>query len=229
MQPQLMPQEKDWEQFWIKDSHKIHGAKPQAISWSKRRILGILEKYSAKDKKALEAGSGSGFFSAYFCDCGMKTTAVDYSDQALGLTQKATKGRAKTVKANLLENPLTSLLSECFDLVFTDGLFEHFSDLEQDRILQNLKSVASPDGVIITFVPNRWSPWELIRPFYMPGIKEVPFRQKQLIELNERNGLKVIEQGGVNTLPMRFSPDKLLGPTFGMLLYTVSRKSTIST
>jgi len=225
---QSMPQEKDWEKFWIKDASKVHGTETQAVSWSKRRIQDVLKKYVAKDKRALEAGSGSGFFSAYFCDCGMKTTAIDYSDQALDMTKNATGGRAKILKINLLDKSLTSLLAESFDLVFTDGLFEHFSDFEQDRILSNLMSVLAPGGVVATFVPNRWSPWELIRPFYMPGIKEVPFQLKQLIRLNERSGLKVIEQGGVNTLPLRFSPDKLLGPTFGMLLYTVAKKATTS-
>jgi SAM-dependent methyltransferase len=216
-----LPQEKDWEKFWTQQNPN-----QSQVSWSKRRIISVLQKYVKKDGKALEAGSGSGFFSAYFCNSGMKTAALDYSDQALAMTQKATAGQAKTVKANLLENSLYHLLSDAFDLVFTDGLFEHFTDAQQNRIMQNLKGVLSEGGVIITVVPNRLSPWELIRPFYMPGIKEVPFQLKELVELNERNGLTVIEKGGMNTVPFRFSPDRLFGPTFGMLLYTVAQKST---
>ena len=46
----------------------------------------------------------------------------------------------------------------------------------------------------------------------------------QLVDLNERNGLKVIEKGGVNTFPFAFSPDKMIGSVFGMLLYTISEK-----
>ena len=80
------------------------------------------------------------------------------------------------------------------------------------------------DGSLVTFVPNRWSPWELIRPFYMPGIEEAPFVLSELIELHERNGLCVIQKGGVNTLPFRLSPDKWFAEQFGMLLYTIARK-----
>jgi len=74
-------------------------------------------------------------------------------------------------------------------------------------------------------VPNRWSPWELIRPMFMPDIEETPFVMQQLIDLNHRNGLKVIRYGGINTLPIRFSPDKMVGRTFGMLLYTMAKSS----
>ena len=217
-----MPQEKDWQKFWSQEPAQRSGN----ASWSKKRITAILKKYVASGKKALDAGCGSGFFSAYFCSCGMKTTAIDYSDQALAMTQKATQGQAKTFKVNLLEKSLTSIISESFNLVFTDGLLEHFSNSEQDRILQNLKSVLTDDGLVINFAPNLWSPWELIRPFYMPGIKEVPFQLNQLVALNERNGLTVVKKGGINTIPFAYSPDKLFGSIFGMLLYTVAIKST---
>lgn len=215
-----MPQAKDWEQFWIRESAQKFGN----ISWSKKRIIRVLDKYGQSGQKALDAGCGSGFFSAYFGSRGLKTTALDYSDQALAMAQKATAGQARTVKANFLEVALTSVLTDSFDIIFTDGLFEHFPAPDQDRIMKNLVSVLADQGAIVTFVPNRWSPWELIRPFYMPGIKEVPFLFKELMDLNTRNGLKVLDAGGVNTVPFRYSPDKFLGRNFGMLLYTVARK-----
>ncbi len=119
---------------------------------------------------------------------------------------------------------LFSEVSDRFDLIFSDGLFEHFSDEKQDKILHNFISVLQKEGVIVTFVPNKWSVWELIRPFYMPGIEEDPFTLKQLVDLHTRNGLAVIEQGGINTFPFAFSPDRYFGSTFGMLLYVVAKK-----
>ena len=86
-------------------------------------------------------------------------------------------------------------------------------------------AVVKPGGHIVTFVPNRWSPWELIRPFFMPGIAEKPFVLNELLDLNRRNDLAIVESGGVNVLPYAVSPE-MMGPAFGMLLYTVAKKVT---
>jgi len=69
----------------------------------------------------------------------------------------------------------------------------------------------------------------LIRPFLMPGIEEKPFVLRQLVELNHRDGLVVIEKGGVNVFPFSLSPDKFFGHLFGMLLFVVAKKKTHDT
>lgn len=123
----------------------------------------------------------------------------------------------------MLSETVPNEISERFDIVFSDGLFEHFSFDDQDKIMKNFVSLLSDDGLIVTFVPNRFSPWQIIRPFYMPGIKEMPFVLDELIDMNERNGLKVVDYGGINVLPFSVSPEQVIGKYFGMLLYTVSK------
>jgi len=214
-----LPESKEWNHYWSLDKT----SRFTKVSWSKRRMMQILNKYVNRGDCALDAGCGSGFFSKYFCDVGMKTTSIDYSDQALEITKLSTSNRSQILKVNLLSENLSERLGDKFSLIFTDGLFEHFSAEEQDTILKNLMSVLSHHGSIITFVPNRWSPWELIRPFYMPGIEEKPFVFKGLLDLNERNELMVIDSGGINTAPFFLSPDNLIGKRFGMLLYTASK------
>lgn len=215
-----LPKAQDWNNYWgLEQTRRF-----TRISWSKRRIIRILQPYIIPDGKALDAGCGSGFFSRYFCEEGMKTTALDYSQAALDLAKEKTLGRVALLKANLVDENVTSLTSDRYDIVFTDGLLEHFSATDQDKIIRNLSDVLKENGVLVTFVPNRWSPWELIRPIYMPGIKEEPFTLGALAELNERNNLKVIDRGGINTVPFAFSPDALCGSLFGMLLYTIAKK-----
>ena len=128
------------------------------------------------------------------------------------------------MQKDLLNDNLAASIDHRFDIIFSDGLLEHFVSEDQNRIIKNLSSVLKDDGVLVTFVPNKFSPWELIRPFYMPGIEEDPFTFKQLIRLNERNNLCVKESGGINVLPFAFSPDRWCGRNFGMLLYTISGK-----
>ncbi|MDP8213495.1 MAG: class I SAM-dependent methyltransferase [Candidatus Zapsychrus exili] len=179
----------------------------------------------SKDKKILDAGCGSGFFSKYFICSEAKTYSLDYSVEALEITKKITNNKTIILNNDLLSSDLREEISDRFDIIFSDGLFEHFKKEDQDKILNNLINVLSTDGIIITFVPNVFSPWQILRPFFMPGIKEKPFTFKELINLNERNNLKVILEGGINVFPFVFSPDKLLGKIFGMLLFTFSKKN----
>lgn len=209
-----------WEKFW-RDNYRQN----QRISHSKKRIIGVVEKYVGNFQTALDAGCGSGFFSQYFVSRGLKTYAVDSSEQALKLTSHKTQGKAVTISANFVSDPMDKFLKEPVGIIFSDGLFEHFTSNYQDLIMKNFISILQPGGIIITFVPNRWSPWELIRPFLMPGIGEKPFTFQGLINLNNRNGLAVLETGGINTIPVPWSPDKIFGKQFGMLLYTISKKS----
>lgn len=216
----MQTQNTDWDKFWnLKRTKKF-----SQESWSKKRILSILEQYVVSGKRALDAGCGSGFFSRFFCDRGMETVSLDYSDNALKKVEQITNGRAKILKADLLNCNLEALLQDRFSVIFSDGLFEHFSKDEQDKILKNLLSVLDREGVVITVVPNRWSPWQCIRPFFMRGIKEKPFVVKELRKLHQRNGLEVIFSGGINVLPFRISPEKLMGKNFGMLLYVVAER-----
>jgi len=213
------PQSSDWNHFWKLDNTEQF----TQISWSKRRIITILEPFVKEGNKSLDAGCGSGFFSKYFCDQGMETVSLDYSDKALEIARTMTEGRAKIVKQDLLLPNVSEKIEERFDLIFSDGLLEHFPQEHQDVILKNFRSLLSKEGVIITFVPNRWSPWQLIRPFFMPGIEETPFVLNKLIDLHQCNGLRVMDKGGLNTLPFAFSPDTFLGKAFGMLLFTIAK------
>ena len=214
------PEKHEWDHFWEKDKLHVSGN----LSWSKRRILGVIDPFLQKGNKVLDADCGSGFFSKTFCGRGMETVSIDYSDKALDITREITAGRARVVKYDLESNNLAHILQDTFDVIFSDGLFEHFGENGQDKVVKNFLSVLAPKGIIITFVPNRWSPWEIIRPFFMPGIEEIPFTLNGLTRLHQRNSLDVIEKGGVNTLPFRFSPDGFLGNYFGMLLYTIAKQ-----
>jgi len=213
-----LPNAGDWNRFW--ETNKV-SSRP---SWSKRRILDIIQPYAVRGLSAMDAGCGSGFFAKYFCDEGMHTTALDYSAQALAMTQEMTQSKATIVQADLTNPDITGEITTRFDLIFSDGLLEHFSGDDQNLIMLNLKKLLKENGVLISFVPNRYSPWELIRPYFMPGIKEDPFTMKQLIDLNKKNALLILRSGGVNTLPIAFSPDGILGPSWGMLLYTIAKK-----
>jgi len=208
-----------WDQFW----NTNRSGRFTKVSWSKRRIIFILNRYLGEDIDVLDAGCGSGFFSAYFISCGCNTFCLDYSPMAIEITREQTKNGAKEyISGDLLDDSLIKEYKNRFDLIFTDGLFEHFSDNEQDIIFNNFRMMKKKDGKIITFVPNRFTLWTLIRPFYLPGIKEKPFTMGRLKQLHRKNGFKIDTCGGINVIPARYSPDLLIGKHVGMLLYCVA-------
>ena len=212
----------NWDGFWGRTKQSADG-----VSWSKKRIIKTLDPFLSDQMHVLDAGCGSGFFSKFFCDRGLPTVSLDYSQMALDLTARCTANRSRVVRADLLAPAFPNLLQEKFDIIFSDGLFEHFSPDEQDIIVKNLLPLLTEEGLLVTFVPNRWSPWQLIRPFYMPGIKEDPFEYSGLLGLYARNGITSISSGGINTIPFRWSPDFLLGRYFGMLLFAIGKKQKI--
>ena len=208
---------KNWDNFW---SRSAAGKGP---SWSKKRMVAVLEKYVRSGMNVLDAGCGSGFFSAWFVGRGCRTYSLDYSKEALEMARAATGGKAEGyILADLLDETFGKEYAGRFDAVFTDGLFEHFSEPDQERIMANFMAALKPGGLVVTFCPNRFSPWQIIRPLYMPGIKEISFTRAGMLRLHRR--LDVIESGGENVLPVRFSPERLMRGVFGMLLFSIAKK-----
>ena len=213
-----LPTERSWDRFWKTQS----GAQVSKPSWSKQRMVARMAPYLRPGMRVLEAGCGGGFFSNHFISSGCSVTALDYSEDALELARKTTQGRCEAyLKDDLLDPKLGERHSGKFDLIFTDGLLEHFLLPQQKVIVGNLARSLAPGGVLVTFVPNSWSPWQWIRPFMMPGIEEHPFRPQPLKELH--SGLSLCEAGGLNVLPVGVSPE-FIGSQFGMLLYVIARK-----
>lgn len=209
----------DWDGFW----DHAGGGRFTRVSWSKRRMERLLAPHLAPGSRVLDAGCGSGYFSARFLDLGCRVSTLDASPEALEIARLATRGRSEEyLQEDLLDASFAGRHRERFDLVFTDGLFEHFTPPEQKTIMDNLAASLRPGGVMATFVPNLLSWWTLIRPFFMRGIYEKPFRASALRSLH--GDLATIGEGGLSVLPFRLSPERLLAARFGMLLYHLARR-----
>lgn len=216
MSPQT--REENWNRFWKLNTASRFTQK----SWSKIRILQRLENYLRPGMAVLDAGSGSGFFSEYFLSKHCAVSSLDYSQDALEMTRKRTRGGCEAYLAeNLLDETFGTRFAGKFDLIFTDGLFEHFPLSGQKIILDNFCRSKKPQGVIATFVPNLYSWWEVVRPLVMPGIHEKPFTRRALLDLHR--GLNLLECGGLNVLPFALSPERLLGRHLGMILYCIAK------
>ena len=205
-----------WDNFW-----QMRGT-AKAVSWSKKRIIGLISHYAKPGMYILDAGCGAGFFSSYFISRGCNVYSMDYSEKALCIAKNITDNKSRMyINADILEARGLAGFNVKFDIIFTDGLLEHYSKENQGVIMRNMKGVKKEQGYIINFAPNRFSLWSIVRPFVM-DIEERPFTMKEFIDLHKRNGLSVISSGGINALPFRISPERLLGKYYGMLFYCIA-------
>lgn len=213
-----LPKEENWDNYWGANTDSRFTKR----SWSKTRMMNLLDSVVKEGMDVLDAGSGSGFFSNYFIKKGCNVYSLDYSEDALNITKRLTQNKSKAyLKEDLLDPDFGKRYAKKFDLVFSDGLFEHFGKDDQVKIMSNFRAVKKDDGIITTFVPNKYSWWEVVRPFFMPGIKEDPFTMGRLLTLH--GGMEVVKKGGLNTLPLAVSPDKILGSRVGMILFNFAR------
>ncbi len=167
-----LPKEENWDAFWEKNFDSRFIKK----SWSKIRISKLLDGIVKEGMEVLDAGSGSGFFSNYFISKGCNVYALDYSEDALKIARSLTDNKAAAyLKENLLDINFGGRYKKKFDLIFSDGLFEHFEAVDQKIIMDNFQKAKKEDGIIATFVPNKFSWWQIIRPIFMPGIKRKAF------------------------------------------------------
>jgi cyclopropane fatty-acyl-phospholipid synthase-like methyltransferase len=213
-----LPTSNNWNNFWGENLDP--NLKP--ASWSKRRITHLLDELVSEGMHVLDAGSGSGFFSNYFISKKCKTYTLDYSKEALELSRRLTNNQAmEYIEMDLLDPKFGDKYPAMFDIIFSDGLFEHFKPSDQKKIMENFSKTKKKDGIITTFVPNKYSSWQIIRPFLMPGIEENPFTARTLRNLHK--DLTIIRNGGINVLPVSFSPERMLGMKIGMILYCFAK------
>ncbi len=115
--------------------------------------------------KTLEVGAGSGSDSIYLAKKGTDTSLVDFSSHSIAVSQKIAKAnhvKVHTYQADCRHLPFKS---QTFDLVFSVGLVEHFSNpipvlKEQLRVLRN-------GGILIIDVPQKFNPYTLVKKLRM--------------------------------------------------------------
>ena len=209
--------------FWNSKSKEINRdlrARPR-----QKKAINILDRYVRRGVIVCDAGCGSGFYSGYLLSKDCKVYCIDYSEKAIELTKEITEGKAEEyLVSNLLDDSLGLKFRNTFDLIFSDGVLEHFSYVEQKKLMGNFITMKKENGIIVTIVPNILTYWEPIRHICenIPGVWEKAFTMRGLISLVKQSGQEIIEKGGVQVLPFNYSPE-FLARWIGSSIYVVSR------
>ncbi len=146
-----------WENFWQEKSN-LHEVYDNA-----ERLTSQIKRVSAplSGKKILEVGAGTGRDSLILCDEGAEVTVLDYADNSLLLMKQLFSSRVQKVeliKGDAFHLPIKN---NYFDLVFHQGLLEHFKD-PQPILNENFR-VLKPGGLVLVDVPQKYHVYTLIK------------------------------------------------------------------
>jgi len=147
---------KDWYDLYLEEI-KLKKDLTHYVDYkikNKKKLIKLIKKYS-KNKKVLEAGSGTGIISTYMSSIGYNVTELDINDKILSLAKNISrhyikKGKPKFIKKNLFE---MDFKKNEFDVIFSNGVLEHFSDNEIKKILSLELEQAK---YVIVGVPTRF-------------------------------------------------------------------------
>jgi SAM-dependent methyltransferase len=119
----------------------------------------------------LEIGCGDSYWLPYLGNrySATRVGGVDYSARGCELARDRLK--AAGILGTIYESDIFKLspkLTGQFDLVFSLGVVEHFSDLK--AVLKQIASFVAPDGILFTEVPNLWSVHGLMTWVWQPEV-----------------------------------------------------------
>ena len=120
----------------------------------------------AAGAQVIEVGCGSGRFTACLASLGYRATALDISHEMAGNARNLARQAEQyfgplavaVVQADM--DATLPLASSGYDLVFNEGVVEHWlDDTERQRVLNEMARITRPGGVMAVIVPNGGHPW----------------------------------------------------------------------
>ncbi len=147
----------------------------------------VEDLFPKNEASILEVGAQTGIDAECLADLQYDVTAVDYNAEAMKLLQLRRK--INSVRADGFALPCSD---RSFDLVYSQGLIEHFSDTDVNRLVQEQVRVSRM--YVIIDVPNTYSLNTIPKQMLIALGKwivpwETQYTYGELREVGQRNGL----------------------------------------
>ena len=189
-----------WDNFWDikKDIGKVY---PDSTAFFRPLLTHAGE---AEDKRVLEVGAGSGRDGSRLAGEGFDVTVLDYSRQALRVASAVSGNDTAAVLGDAFSLPFPD---ESFDVVFHQGLLEHFR--EPTVIIAEQRRVLKPEGLLVVTVPQKYHPYTVAKHILIFVGKwfagwETEYTIEELERLVAGNGFRVLERYGEWMYPSFF-------------------------
>jgi SAM-dependent methyltransferase len=178
----------DWDTFWeFTGKHKFFNRLLYAAHF--RHYRRLLEGVLPPEPEILELGAGSGVIPRRIVkEWGGRATLVDSNEKArkLFLAGAAPDEKIEYILGDVLDLNLPT----AFDLVYSDGLIEHFP--EKERVMAAHTRALKPSGHIVLFVPCNSFVFRTVTRFGPDMGYEERYTLPALVRLCREHGLEVL-------------------------------------
>ncbi|MEG1142973.1 MAG: class I SAM-dependent methyltransferase [Bacilli bacterium] len=145
-----------WYEVYLKDIEKKGNLELYVKDKIKNKkvLINLIQKYSI-NKKIIESGSGTGVLSTYMASLNFDAIGIDIDQSILKLSQKIAKKYNSKNKPVFLQKSIFELdySNNEFDVSFSNGVLEHFSDEEIIKTLNQQMKIAK---YVIFGIPTKY-------------------------------------------------------------------------
>jgi ubiquinone/menaquinone biosynthesis C-methylase UbiE len=148
----------DWETFWDakRDVQEVYSNADRIL-----RNLSLVT--SLEGKKVLEIGAGTGRDSFPLVQHGAEVVQIDYAENSLHILQRLAEEQRVPVSVVGGDAFRLPFRDETFDIVFHQGLLEHFRPPQAEALLKENVRVLKRGGLLLVDVPQRYHPYTVIK------------------------------------------------------------------
>jgi len=147
-----------WEKFWS-EKKEVH----EVYSNDNRVLRNVLSVADLRGKRVLEVGAGTGRDSFGMVEHGASVFMIDYSINSLNIIKNiATEEKVEVspIGGNAFSLPFPDGM---FDLVFHQGLLEHFREDDANNLLKENIRVLKSGGLLLVDVPQRYHVYTVMK------------------------------------------------------------------
>jgi len=185
---------RNWNEYWERKQ------RVEDVYSNVDRIMTHLKKVTdLTGKKILEVGAGTARDSLPLLEAGADVYVLDYSPSAMKIISELKGNHRKQIKPILADAFKIPVQDGSFDVVFHQGLLEHFRD--PLKLLRENVRVLKKDGYLLVDVPQKYHIYTIIKHILIFFNKwfagwETEFTINELRKLTERTGVNVVYQYG---------------------------------
>ncbi|HLP17120.1 MAG TPA: class I SAM-dependent methyltransferase [Bacteroidota bacterium] len=194
----------NWDKFWVeKQEFK------EVYSNSDRVVRNLMRVMDVRGKRILEVGAGTGRDSLPLIERGAEIYQLDYSEPALKIMKRIADEQHLDVKILGGDTFHLPFQDGTFDVVFHQGLLEHFRVKEAEALLAENIRVIKPGGLLLVDVPQRYHIYTVIKHALIAVDKwfagwEREFSVSELRAILIRLGLEPVHEYGEWMYPSLF-------------------------
>ena len=194
-----------WETLWQEKKGDVE----QVYSNEDRILRQLLRVCDLRGKSVLEVGAGTGRDSFPLIEYGAKVVQLDYSVNSLQILKELSE--ELHVQTNIVGGDTFQLpfRDETFDVVFHQGLLEHFRHPQADALLKENIRVLKQSGYLLVDVPQRYHLYTVVKHIRIAINQwfagwERSFSTPELTSLLQSHGLSTVHAYGEWMYPSFF-------------------------